>query len=152
MSSGKSGIFRRQNLPAKNQRETRISRIAVNGIGIGGNSRDSCLSSSGFRPSGFGIHLDGDMPHEVAEAETPMPPAGFQNYTWQSHCNGHFRLPIAAGSGFRHAQGEFFSASEGLWGFHYPQHSVRRARSIPHPRTVRRWFGGNGRPENWCRV
>jgi transposase InsO family protein len=40
--------------------------------------------------------LDGDMPREVADAETPMPPASFQNYTWQSHCNGLFKLPIAA--------------------------------------------------------
>jgi hypothetical protein len=47
--------------------------------------------------------LDGDMPGEVADAETPMPPASFQNYTWQPHCNGLFKLPIAASSGFHRA-------------------------------------------------
>jgi len=40
--------------------------------------------------------LDGETPGEVANAETPAPPASFQNYTWQSHCNGLFELPIAA--------------------------------------------------------
>ena len=40
--------------------------------------------------------LDGNTPGEMADAQTPVPPASFHNYAWQSHCNGLFELPIAA--------------------------------------------------------
>ena len=37
----------------------------------------------------------GDTPEEKANAQTPEP-ANLHNYTWQSHCDGLFQLPIAA--------------------------------------------------------
>jgi hypothetical protein len=40
--------------------------------------------------------LDGDTPGERNDAQRPARPASFENYTWQSHCNGLFDLPIAA--------------------------------------------------------
>jgi hypothetical protein len=40
--------------------------------------------------------LDGKTPGEMADAQTPVPPASFHNYKWQSHCNCLFELPIAA--------------------------------------------------------
>jgi len=40
--------------------------------------------------------LAGDRPEEMAGADAPPQRASLQNYTWQSHCNGLFELPIAA--------------------------------------------------------
>jgi putative transposase len=39
--------------------------------------------------------LAGDTPEEKANAQRPEP-ANLHNYTWQSHCDGLFQLPIAA--------------------------------------------------------
>lgn len=39
--------------------------------------------------------LAGDTPEEMAGAHAPQQ-ASLYNYTWQSHCNGLFQLPIAA--------------------------------------------------------
>jgi putative transposase len=39
--------------------------------------------------------LSGDTPGEKAGGPTP-PPAGLENYRWQSHCHWLFELPIAA--------------------------------------------------------
>jgi len=39
--------------------------------------------------------LNEDTPGEMAEAQRTARPASFENYTWQSHCNGLFNLPIA---------------------------------------------------------
>jgi hypothetical protein len=40
--------------------------------------------------------LAGNTPEEMTGSNAPAQPASLQNYTWQSHCNGLFELPIAA--------------------------------------------------------
>jgi len=50
----------------------------------------------------------GKTPNEVANAQAPPRATTFQKYTWQSHGNGLFELPIAAGVPLRQAQhGQF---------------------------------------------
>ena len=40
--------------------------------------------------------LAGKTPHEVANAHVPRQPINTWKYSWQSHCNGLFILPVAA--------------------------------------------------------
>src|ERR1017187_1845444 len=48
--------------------------------------------------NGHRVHqgLAGKTPDEVANASAPRKPTNAWKYTWQSHCNGLFNLPIAA--------------------------------------------------------
>jgi putative transposase len=63
------------------------------------NGRDLGQKLAAFKNyyNDYRVHqgLDGDTPGEMAEAQRTARPASFENYTWQSHCNGLFNLPIA---------------------------------------------------------